>query len=62
MEYFLFHREYYFSIDNLLHDVFLRQQMDAEGWISLEIIAGFHRINALSNNLDLIIEVTNDLL
>ena len=53
-----YYSEYYFSIDNLLHDMFLRKQMDSEGWISLEIISKFHRIQALGGNLQLIIQVS----
>jgi la-related protein 1 len=39
--------EYYFSIDNLCKDVYLRVHMDNEGWIGLPFIASFSRIQAL---------------
>jgi la-related protein 1 len=37
--------EYYFSVENLCKDMFLRQRMDAEGWIPLPVIAGFNRVS-----------------
>ncbi|ORX61149.1 hypothetical protein BCR36DRAFT_7517 [Piromyces finnis] len=39
--------KYYFSIQNLCKDIFLRKQMDEEGWIDLEIIKGFKRVEGL---------------
>jgi len=38
---------YYFSIQNLCKDIFLRKQMDEEGWIDLEIIKSFKRVEGL---------------
>jgi hypothetical protein len=46
--------EYYFSVDNLLKDMFLRRRMDSQGFVSLEFIAGFNRIKHLSTDLELI--------
>ncbi|KAJ5058995.1 hypothetical protein J3E74DRAFT_466595 [Bipolaris maydis] len=46
--------EYYFSVDNLLKDMYLRRHMDSQGFVSLEFIAGFNRIKHLSPDLDLI--------
>jgi la-related protein 1 len=40
--------EYYFSVENLVKDVFLRSKMDAEGWIPLPVIAGFNRIRMMT--------------
>jgi len=39
--------KYYFSIQNLCKDIFLRKQMNEEGWIDLEIIKGFKRVEGL---------------
>jgi len=39
--------KYYFSIQNLCKDIYLRKQMDEEGWINLEIIKGFKRVEGL---------------
>ncbi|KAL6155702.1 hypothetical protein ACJQWK_05227 [Exserohilum turcicum] len=46
--------EYYFSVDNLLKDMYLRRHMDSQGFVSLEFIAGFNRIKHLSPDLDMI--------
>jgi la-related protein 1 len=43
--------EYYFSVENLVKDVFLRSKMDAEGWIPLPVIAGFNRIRMMTPEL-----------
>ncbi|KAG0687513.1 hypothetical protein C6P40_002263, partial [Pichia californica] len=51
---------YYFSIENLCKDMYLRKQMDKEGFININIIKKFSRINTLSNGnpniIDLIIK------
>lgn len=36
--------EWYFSVDNLVKDLFLRRQMDESGWIEAKVIGGFRRI------------------
>ncbi|CAJ2513450.1 Uu.00g015690.m01.CDS01 [Anthostomella pinea] len=46
--------EYYFSLDNLLKDIFLRKHMDSQGFVLLRIIAGFKRMRELGGNYDLI--------
>ncbi|KAL8034702.1 hypothetical protein ABFX02_12G046300 [Erythranthe guttata] len=46
--------EYYFSNDNLVKDIFLRQNMDAEGWVSIKLIAGFRKVMQLTDNIQLI--------
>ncbi|KAG5875098.1 hypothetical protein JTB14_033702 [Gonioctena quinquepunctata] len=48
--------EYYFSEDNLNRDFFLRRKMDAEGYLPVTLIASFHRVQALTNNVALIVE------
>ena len=41
--------EYYFSVENLCKDLFLRSKMDpVEGWISLSVIASFNRIRMMT--------------
>jgi la-related protein 1 len=40
--------EYYFSRENLCHDIFLRLHMDAEGWVDLALVATFSRVRALT--------------
>ncbi|KAH8731220.1 hypothetical protein GQ44DRAFT_809245 [Phaeosphaeriaceae sp. PMI808] len=46
--------EYYFSVDNLLKDMYLRKKMDSQGFVTLEFIAGFNRIKNLSTDIELI--------
>jgi la-related protein 1 len=46
--------EYYFSIDNLCKDVFLRSHMDSQGFVFLSFIADFKRIQALTQEFELI--------
>jgi len=46
--------EYYFSIDNLCKDVFLRKHMDSQGFVFLTFIASFKRIQALSQDFELL--------
>jgi la-related protein 1 len=42
--------EYYFSIDNLCKDVFLRKQMDSKGFVPLTVIQKFKRIQSLTTD------------
>lgn len=51
-----FPREYYFSEENLLRDFFLRRKMDAQGFLPITLIASFHRVQALTTNVALVIE------
>ncbi|XP_018578792.1 la-related protein 1B isoform X1 [Anoplophora glabripennis] len=48
--------EYYFSEDNLNRDFFLRRKMDPEGYLPVTLIASFHRVQALTNNVSLIVD------
>ncbi|KRT78343.1 hypothetical protein AMK59_6528 [Oryctes borbonicus] len=52
--------EYYFSEENLLRDFFLRRKMDADGYLPVTLIASFHRIQSLTNNISLILEAINN--
>lgn len=46
---------YYFSEENLFGDVYLKRQMDAQGFVPFAVIAGFRRVqNAADGNLKLI--------
>ncbi|EXJ77633.1 hypothetical protein A1O3_09861 [Capronia epimyces CBS 606.96] len=42
--------EYYFSIDNLCKDLFLRKNMDGQGYVPLSVIANFKRIKTLTED------------
>jgi len=39
--------EYYFSVDNLCKDTYMRQQMDKEGYVSLSTLLKFKRTKSL---------------
>lgn len=53
----MFHfREYYFSEENLLRDFFMRRKMDSQGFIPITLIASFHRVQALTTDVALVIE------
>jgi len=49
--------EYYFDVENLCKDVFLRQHMNEEGWVQLGLIANFNKVKSTTTNGDLIVEV-----
>ncbi|KAJ4296706.1 hypothetical protein N0V90_006754 [Kalmusia sp. IMI 367209] len=46
--------EYYFSLENLCKDMFLRKHMDSKGFVYLNVIADFNRIKHLTTDLELI--------
>jgi len=39
--------EYYFSIENLCKDIYMRQQMDKEGYVNVITLLKFKRIKSL---------------
>jgi la-related protein 1 len=49
--------EYYFSLDNLLKDMYLRKNMDSQGFVYLEVIASFNRVKTLTQDWELIKQV-----
>lgn len=52
--------DYYFSLDNLLRDLFLRKNMGTEGWVDLDLILNFKRVEIIINGLRNSIEETDD--
>ncbi|XP_063166164.1 la-related protein 1B isoform X3 [Candoia aspera] len=52
--------EYYFSVENLERDFFLRRKMDQQGFLPISLIASFHRVQALTTNVNLILEALKD--
>ncbi|KAI1107676.1 hypothetical protein F4804DRAFT_329085 [Jackrogersella minutella] len=46
--------EYYFSIDNLCKDWYLRKFMDSQGFVPLNVIAGFKRMQEIATDFQLI--------
>lgn len=49
--------EYYLSPQNMAQDFFLRQQMDARGWISIPLLASFNRVKRLAADVSLVRDV-----
>lgn len=47
--------EYYFSDENLERDFFIRRKMDADGYLPITLIASFHRIQALSSDIQVVL-------
>ena len=52
--------DYYFSMDNLCKDIFLRSKMDEKGWIPLAVVANFNRVRMLTPDMMLIVEAMRD--
>ncbi|GFY80409.1 winged-helix DNA-binding transcription factor family protein [Actinidia rufa] len=48
--------DYYFSNENLIKDTFLRQNMDENGWVPIELIASFKKVMDLTTNIQLILD------
>ncbi|KAL5986070.1 hypothetical protein ACLOJK_028060 [Asimina triloba] len=48
--------EYYFSPENLCKDIFLRQNMDEHGWVSISLIANFNRVKHLTHDIQFILD------
>jgi La domain-containing protein len=46
--------EYYFSLENLCRDLYLRSHMNEEGWIDLSFIAQFNRVKFFSADMEYI--------
>ncbi|KAM0563876.1 hypothetical protein ACHAPJ_000082 [Fusarium lateritium] len=52
--------EYYFSVENLCKDVYLRKHMDSQGFVQLHFITAFKRMRDLSADMNLIRAVCED--
>ncbi|GKV45096.1 hypothetical protein SLEP1_g52218 [Rubroshorea leprosula] len=48
--------DYYFSNENLIKDTFLRQKMDAHGWVDIKLIAGFKKVSGLTDKIPIILD------
>ncbi|KAJ6103066.1 hypothetical protein N7486_005493 [Penicillium sp. IBT 16267x] len=53
--------EYYFSVDNMCKDMFLRSQMDSQGFTPLSVIATFKRVKSLTEDFELLRHVSRQL-
>ncbi|KAI8371165.1 hypothetical protein EDC96DRAFT_501691 [Choanephora cucurbitarum] len=52
--------EYYFSVDNLCKDLYLRQQMDSNGFVDLNFVANFNRVKGLTTDINLVREALDN--
>ncbi|KAG0200458.1 La ribonucleoprotein domain member 1 [Mortierella sp. NVP41] len=52
--------EYYFSVENLCKDVYMRTQMDAQGFVPLSLVANFNRVKSLTTDHALIKDTIKD--
>ena len=43
------HSEYYFSVENLCKDIFLRRNMNTAGLVPVQVLANFNRVKSLIN-------------
>ncbi|EMD00720.1 hypothetical protein BAUCODRAFT_61582 [Baudoinia panamericana UAMH 10762] len=48
--------DYYFSIDNLLKDMYLRKNMDSQGFVLLDVVARFNRMQQLTDERNVLKE------
>lgn len=48
--------EFYFSPDNLVRDVFLRQQFDVNGYVPVALLANFQAVYSLHQDYDTLLE------
>ncbi|KAJ5762060.1 uncharacterized protein N7511_005442 [Penicillium nucicola] len=53
--------EYYFSVDNMCKDMFLRKHMDSQGFVPLHVLASFKRVKSLTEDFELIRHVARQL-
>lgn len=52
--------DYYFSLENLIRDVFLRKSMGTEGWVELDLILNFKRVKIIVNGIKNAIEESDE--
>ena len=52
--------EYYFSEENLQRDFFLRRKMDEQGFLPVSLIASFHRVQGLTQDVSLVVDALSD--
>ncbi|CAI8608990.1 unnamed protein product [Vicia faba] len=48
--------DYYFSDQNLINDVYLKGIMDNQGWVPLNLIAGFKLVAHLTDNIQIVFD------
>jgi la-related protein 1 len=53
--------EYYFSVDNMCKDMFLRRHMDSQGFVPLGVIASFKRVKSMTEDFEMLRHVSRGL-
>lgn len=48
--------EYYFSVENLCRDIFLRGKMNGKGYIDIDVLGSFNRLRYLTDNIDFLLK------
>ncbi|KAK7250830.1 hypothetical protein RIF29_33545 [Crotalaria pallida] len=48
--------DYYFSDENLVKDVYLRKKMDDQGWVPINLIAGFKKVKQLTDSIRIVLD------
>ncbi|BAT75350.1 hypothetical protein LR48_Vigan01g174200 [Vigna angularis] len=48
--------DYYFSNDNLVKDIYLRRNMDDQGWVPISLISNFKKVKYLTENIQTVID------
>ncbi|TKY58306.1 La-related protein 1C [Spatholobus suberectus] len=48
--------DYYFSNENLIKDIYLRRNMDDQGWVPINLIAGFKKVKHLTDNIQIVLD------
>ncbi|KAJ7232966.1 hypothetical protein B0H12DRAFT_1028750 [Mycena haematopus] len=49
--------EFYLSPDNMATDLYLRQQMDSQGWVRIDVLASFKRVQSKTLDVSLVRDV-----
>ncbi|KAJ7076108.1 hypothetical protein B0H15DRAFT_606094 [Mycena belliarum] len=49
--------EFYLSPDNMATDLYLRQQMDSQGWVRIDVLASFKRVQSKTTDVNLVRDV-----
>jgi len=52
--------EFYFSKQNLVNDAYLLSQMDAQKYVSVQVIAGFPKVRKFTSDSDLLVRVMRE--
>ncbi|KAK7376146.1 hypothetical protein VNO78_35000 [Psophocarpus tetragonolobus] len=48
--------DYYFSNENLVKDIYLRRNMDDQGWVPINLVAGFKKVKYLTENIQIVLD------